>query len=365
MGRNSSMEYIPSKSGLDYFNIFQVFFLTLFFVTGIPGNSVICFLVYRSSRLRTVTMVTNLIIGNLAVADLAVCLLKVPVSVATIVAGSWVLGQLFCNVVGFINALLLFEVLYSLALVSISRYCCVVSPSKFSAFFTKRRTFFMIAGTWIFSILCALPPIFHWGYYHYEEGKATCVIAMNQSLSYTIVLAIVQFIIPFLLITVPYCKIFRFLRTHNRRLSANSITSSFRRQSRTSLFHDFKMTKLLLIIVIFFVACWAPYSVVNLLGGFNIINPIPLGLDAVCNLLTFLSSSCNPFIYGLLNNQFQKGFRDIFCAPCQKLAEEKVITGISKRSSKRGKRRKLNSLSVRHKAYFRKPDGGTQYETSL
>ncbi|XP_031556288.1 melatonin receptor type 1C-like isoform X2 [Actinia tenebrosa] len=312
-------------------------------------------------------MVTNLIIGNLAVADLAVCLLKVPVSVATIVAGSWVLGELLCNIVGFINALLLFEVLYSLALVSISRYCCVVSPSKFSSLFTKQRTFFMIGGTWILSILCAVPPIFHWGSYHYEEGKAICVISMNESLSYTIVLAMVQFIIPFLLITVPYCKIFRFLQTHNRRLSANSITSSFRRQSRTSLFHDFKMTKLLLIIVIFFVACWTPYSVVNLLAGFNIINPIPLGLDAVCNLLTFLSSSCNPYIYGLLNNQFQKGFRDVFCGLCQKFTEEKVGTGIAKRStiSKRGKRRKLNSLSIRHKASIRKCDGGTQYETSL
>jgi hypothetical protein len=230
----------------------------------------------------------------------------------------------------------------------------------------------MIATTWILSTLCAVQPIFHWGSFHYEEGKATCVIAMSESLSYTIVLAIVQFIIPFLLITVPYCQIFRFLRTHNRRLSANSITSSFRRQSRTSLFHDFKMTKLLLIIVVFFVACWTPFSVVNLLAGFGIIDPIPLVLDAVCNLLTFLSSSCNPFIYGLLNNQFQKGFRDIFCAPCRKCTQENV-TNINQRSTRSMRSRKGRSLRLRtreiqlrtYETSLRYPEPGTQYETTV
>lgn len=158
----------------DYLRIVQVVFLGLFFVTGIPGNSVICLLVYRSPRLRTVTMVTNLIVGNLAVADLAVCLLKIPVSIATVVKNQWIWNNHFCNATGFVNSLLLFEVLYSLALVSVSRYCCVVSPSKFSTIFTRRRTYGIIAATWVLSIFSAAPPLFGWGLFQYEYGKATC-----------------------------------------------------------------------------------------------------------------------------------------------------------------------------------------------
>ncbi|XP_020904270.1 melatonin receptor type 1A-like [Exaiptasia diaphana] len=336
MTNNTTLNVDPNTSNdWDYLRTIQVVFLTLFLVTGIPGNSVICLLVYRSPRLRTVTMVTNMIVGNLAVADLAVCLLRIPVSLATIVKNRWIGNQNLCSAVGFVNSLLLFEVLYSLALVSVSRYCCVVSPSKFSAIFTRKRTYGIIAGTWIVSTFWAAPPLFGWGFFHFDFGKATCVIAVKQSISYTIVLTLLQFTIPFLLITVPYFKIFRFLRTHNRRLSANSITSSFRRQSRTSLFHDFKMTKLLLIVVCFFVACWAPYTIVNLIAGFGIIPYIPLALDCTCNLLTFLSSSFNPFIYGSLNNQFRKGFRDILCASCRKYqrAKQDALFGVRTKSS--------------------------------
>lgn len=335
MKNNTTLLHVDPNTDWGYLRTIQVVFLSMFLVTGIPGNSVICLLVYRSPRLRTVTMVTNMIVGNLAVADLAVCVLRIPVSLATIVKNHWMGNQTFCSAVGFINSLLLFEVLYSLALVSVSRYCCVVSPSKFSAIFTRKRTYFIIAATWIVSTFWAAPPLFGWGFFHFDLGKATCVIAVKQSISYTIVLTLLQFTVPFLLITVPYFKIFGFLRTHNRRLSANSITSSFRRQSRTSLFHDFKMTKLLLIVVCFFVACWAPYTIVNLLAGFGIIPNIPLVLDCICNLLTFLSSSCNPFIYGSLNNQFRKGFRDILCASCRKYqrARQDGLYGVRSRSS--------------------------------
>lgn len=366
------------SSEWDNIRTIQVVCLALFLVMGIPGNSVICMLVYRSPRLRTVTMVTNLIVGNLAVSDLAVCLLKIPVSLLIIVKNQWIWNEAFCNAVGFVNSLLLFEVLYSLALVSVSRYCCVVSPSKFSAIFTRKRTYGIISVTWIMSTLSAAPPLFGWGVFQFEYGKAICVIAVRQSISYTIVLALLQFTLPFLLITIPYFKIFRFLRTHNRRLSANSITSSFRRQSRTSLFHDFKMTKLLLIVVCFFVACWAPYTVVNLLAGFGFIDNIPLVLDCICNLLTFLSSSCNPFIYGSFNNQFRKGFRDIFCSSCQanERGNDRVVrsrrlasmrSSLSLKRSLLGSRRenRRNSSKKQSRTRFSKTKENHQYETTL
>lgn len=374
-----ALDASPSTSELDYIRTLQVVFLSLFFITGIPGNSVICLLVYRSPRLRTVTMVTNLIVGNLAVSDLAVCLLKIPVSLLSIIKNQWILDNNFCNAVGFVNSLLLFEVLYSLALVSVSRYCCVVAPSKFSVIFTRRRTYGIIAATWVMSTISAAPPLFGWGLFQFEYGKAICVIGVQQSISYTIVLSLLQFALPFLLITVPYFKIFRFLRMHNRRLSANSITSSFRRQSRTSLFHDFKMTKLLLIVVCFFVACWAPYTIVNLLAGFGLINNIPLVLDCICNLLTFLSSSFNPFIYGSFNNQFRKGFRDIFCSSCRTYERENDRVGYTtrrltsnksslslKRSLLGSQRENRRNHSNKHtKTRFAKTKESHQYETTL
>ena len=51
--------------------------MSILLITGLIGNALVCFLVRRTSRLRTVT---NLIISNLAAADLGVCVFKIPVS---------------------------------------------------------------------------------------------------------------------------------------------------------------------------------------------------------------------------------------------------------------------------------------------
>ena len=300
--------------------IFQAVGMCVFILTGIPGNFLVCYLVRRTRRLRTVT---NLIISNLAVADLGVCLFNIPVSLVTVIFNRWMLTDFVCSIAGFTNALFLFEALWSLALVSISRYWCIVQPGKFSVIFTRRRTMAMITATWFLSLFCALPPLFGWSHYAFTVGKSTCYFNLSDHLPYTITLAIVVFILPYILITVPYYRIFRFIRGHSRKMSINSLSSSFRKANRPT-FQDFKVTKLLLVVVCVFVACWTPHIVVNLLNGFAVIQPIPRILDAISTFLAFLSSSCNPFIYGLMNKKFRKGFRAILCAPCQKCAKAKT-----------------------------------------
>lgn len=300
--------------------IFQGIGMCIFIFTGIPGNFLVCYLVRRTRRLRTVT---NLIISNLAVADLGVCLFNIPVSLVTVSFNSWLLTDSVCHIAGFTNAVFLFEALWSLALVSISRYWCIVQPAKFSTIFTRRRTMALITATWALSLLCALPPFFGWSHYSFRISKSTCYFDLRENIPYTVTLAIVVFILPYILITVPYYRIFRFIRGHSRKMSINGMSASVRKTNRPT-FQDFKVTKLLLVVVCVFVACWTPHIVVNLLNGFAMIQPIPRILDSISTFLTFLSSSCNPFIYGLMNKKFRKGFRAVLCAPCQKCAKKKV-----------------------------------------
>ncbi|XP_068673233.1 melanopsin-A-like [Montipora capricornis] len=312
----------PNQDDFLALRIFQGIGMCIFILTGIPGNFLVCYLVRRTRRLRTVT---NLIISNLAVADLGVCLFNIPVSLVTVIFNRWVLTDFVCQIAGFTFALFLFEALWSLALVSISRYWCIVQPAKFSYIFTRRRTMAMIIATWALSLFCALPPLFGWSRYVFTVEKSTCYFDLREKkiLPYAVTLAIVMFIIPYILITVPYSSIFRFIRGHSRRMSVNSVSSRFRKVSRPT-FQDFKVTKLLLVVVCVFVACWTLHIVVNLLKGFSMIKSIPRILDAISIFLTFLSSSCNPFIYGLMNKKFRRGFRAVLCAPCQKCHKAKV-----------------------------------------
>lgn len=180
-----------------------------------------------------------------------------------------------CQIAGFFNALLLFEAFSSLALVSISRYCCIVHPSKFSSVFSKKGTTFMILLTWALAILYAVPPFFGWSFYLYQPHKATCATELTENISYTITFAITAFIFPFILILILYFKIFRFIRATSRRLSLHTLQNvpqHNRKRTYKSLFHDFKVTRLLLVVVCVFVACWTPHIITNLVGKIHLLS---------------------------------------------------------------------------------------------
>ena len=85
------LDYISPKF---YHWIFIVLFFIVF-VVGITGNLMVCYSVWRSSHLKTVT---NYFLANLAVADFLVLLICLPPSVIQDVTQSWFLGAVMCKI---------------------------------------------------------------------------------------------------------------------------------------------------------------------------------------------------------------------------------------------------------------------------
>ena len=84
------LEYISPKF---YHWIFIVLFFIVF-VVGISGNLMVCYSVWRSTQLKTVT---NYFLANLAAADFLVLLVCLPPSVIQDVTQSWFLGAALCK----------------------------------------------------------------------------------------------------------------------------------------------------------------------------------------------------------------------------------------------------------------------------
>ena len=85
------LDYISPKF---YHWIFIVLFFIVF-VVGISGNLMVCYSVWRSTQLKTVT---NYFLANLAAADFLVLLICLPPSVIQDVTQSWFLGAAMCKI---------------------------------------------------------------------------------------------------------------------------------------------------------------------------------------------------------------------------------------------------------------------------
>ena len=89
--RQLLLDYLSPKF---YHWIFIVLFFIVF-VVGLTGNVMVCYCVWKSNHMKTVT---NYFLVNLAVADFLVILLCLPPSVIQDVTQSWFLGSAMCKI---------------------------------------------------------------------------------------------------------------------------------------------------------------------------------------------------------------------------------------------------------------------------
>lgn len=288
--------------------------LSVVFLVGVSGNAIICNTFRKNASLQTVT---NLVIINMATTAIIQCLLNIPVSLTNLVLGRWAFGDVYCQVNGLSSSVCLFESMFSLVVLSGSRYCCILHPTTFQATFSKRRTLSMIASSWLLAFALSSPPLFGWSDFQPGASEMMCVSMWKHSVSYTSFVAITVFLIPTCAIIAVYSKIYRHIKAHQRLLKLYTLATAVplgntlhrRRRSSGSVFKDYQVTKLILTLFVIFVASWGPYFAVNLIFE-ALEDTIPARLDVILTWSIICNTACSPIVYGLMNRQLRRGFCD-------------------------------------------------------
>ena len=105
---------------------------------------------------------SNLFLLNLAAADLLVSVLNMPLTIATILHGSWMFGEFLCTLTAFLNLLSFVTSVMSLAMVRVNRYHFVVKWKTYQRNFSKRICAVYITLVWLFPGVLCLPPLLGW-----------------------------------------------------------------------------------------------------------------------------------------------------------------------------------------------------------
>ena len=274
------------------------------------GNVLVCIAVYRSPRLRNVT---NMFVVALAISDLAMGCFAMPITSGILIQGGLPYSFSVCTLHGFCILTFAIFSLETLWAIAINRYCCIVKPQRYSSFFTVKKTFCYIMFVVFFALTCSIPPLLSLDiHYAFQPGKAMCLYPFESSLSFTLFLEIVCINIPLAIIAMCYFKVYKVVRDANRTFAQNN-----RGQTGHSTKHlsanveEAKVTKTLVAVLIGFVSCWLPISVVDIIDVVMGAPTLPRQLYLTYALLAYTSSTINPFIYGVFNRTFRKEFKKI------------------------------------------------------
>ncbi|XP_055590856.1 substance-P receptor-like [Uranotaenia lowii] len=272
---------------------------------GIFGNVALLCIICTLRQLRTPT---NYLIANLAVADLATVAVCPAMFMLHDFYQNYVMGAIGCQLEGFLEGSLLITSVLCLCAISYDRLTAIVFPRK--SRLTNRGVIFLIACTWCFGFLLALPLSIYRSYKerqwkNYLETFCTENTEFLPRYWHVLIGALVWF--PLAVMICCYSIIFMKLDRYERKV--------LNREHPIAVCYKKKVAKCLFIVLIVFILLRIPFTTLVFIryNRFMTENTTQIGQDFlilwyVSHYLIFLNAAVNPVIYGLTNDNFRKAY---------------------------------------------------------
>ncbi|XP_008482465.1 gastrin/cholecystokinin type B receptor-like [Diaphorina citri] len=264
-------------------------------VLGIVGNVLIVLTTWLYKRMKSPT---NLFLSSLAVTDLLLIILCIPVKIAKLFSYTWSMGVFLCKTVHYMQNFTAICSVLTLTVMSIERYYAIMYPMKAKYICTMSQTKKTIAAIWLISAILAAPillvqillPV------GVKIQAFWCVRNLDNLLLwriYEVYMLLVILVVPTTIMTVTYSTIA--LEIH-------------------------RIIKMLIVIVVVFVICWAPMLIDNLLTAWSFIPYERTGefvhykyMGIAFHLMAYLNSCVNPIVYGFMSKHFRESFKKTLC----------------------------------------------------
>ncbi|XP_065646427.1 alpha-1A adrenergic receptor [Hydra vulgaris] len=356
MVRNETLEKFSKE-----IIIIKSLYLVICIILGLIGNLVVLITILKYRKLQTIT---NYFVLNLSITDLLFIICCMPTIIITTIAEKWLLGDVVCNIIGFLNVLLCTNSIWNLVMISINRYLNVAKPKRIKEIYTRKKTILMIISVWIVSGIVSVPPLLNWS--SYKPGPNFCTVDRKGAKSFYFLILFIMYILPLLILASLYSCIFFILKKKeknillkcninyiehsdckgkasihkndllpcqagNKRISHKKIMINYfinknndtykvsvkkaqnhnkKLQKRVKLYKQYQITRRLIVLVLSFFLCWTPFFIGSFLITFGVENKKNFSFTTFGVMCGCLSSISNPFIYSM-NGSFRNHLRKL------------------------------------------------------
>nr|XP_032817159.1 melanin-concentrating hormone receptor 1-like [Petromyzon marinus] len=290
---------------------------------GVTGNLLVLFTLLRkrARRFRALCTAPDVFICSLSLVD-ALFLLGMPFLLHQLVGdGEWKFGAALCTTIAATDAACQFASTYILTLMTLDRYLATVYAVRSAPMRTPRLALCVVLCAWALSLLTVTPVWLFARLLHTADGRTRCAMLLPNPGTdiywYTLYQFVLAFAAPVLVICATYARILRHMSTLDASpplvaFSSNSGGggggggASGRWGSNVLEHRTRRITRMALAVCVSFVACWAPFYALQLIGLSQPRAPPHLVVYDVAIGLGYLNSCVNPFLYVALSDTFKK-----------------------------------------------------------
>ncbi len=297
--------------------------ILLLLLASVIGNLAVLVAVYTNRHLRD--ELSSVFIVNLSFTDLASALTVILTSFVAVCADYWPMGQVVCDIVCMANYCFIIVSMLTLSFISVDRYIAVVRPLCYHRMVNKTKVHLMIAYSWFQGMaFSVVPVIYRWVKYDYWEG--TCAIQWHQqrdqTLRYVITAFVVCFLFPSIILVVCYSQVVKTAKSTIIMIAPvtysdhgqGDIPDQGHGQGQSMKYTtSYKAIYGLLVVVVAFFVCMAPFSVTKLYKvSVSHDNVLKNYVSLVSSVIAYMSSALNPLIYGIFRKDFRTAFKLLF-----------------------------------------------------
>lgn len=265
----------------------------LVFLLSLLGNALVVLVVLSSQISRSVT---DIYLLNLAIADLLFAL-TLPIWAAYKVKG-WIFGTPLCKIVSFLKEVNFYSGILLLACISVDRYLAIVHATRT---LTQKRHWvkFICLGIWTLSLILSLPMLLFRNTVEYKSNFFCYEDMGTNTTKWRLVMRILPqtfgFLLPLLVMLICYG------------LTLRTLFEAHMGQKHRAM-------RVIFAVVLIFLLCWLPHNLVLVADTLLRIGLIPDScqrrnqIDRALNateILGFLHSCLNPFIYAFIGQRFR------------------------------------------------------------
>ncbi|NXQ83634.1 GPR19 protein, partial [Nyctibius grandis] len=283
-------------------------------LVSVFGNSLVCLVIHRSRRTQSTT---NYFVVSMACADLLSSVASVPFVLLQFTWGRWMLGNVMCKLVRYIQYLTPGVQIYVLLSISIDRFYTIIYPLSFKV--SRGNAKKMILASWLLDALFAVPAFFFYG--SNTDNHCNFFLPTSwQGALYGIIHLLLVFVIPSILIILFYYKVI----TYIWRIATDSGT--VRRTMNIVPRAKVKTIKMLLVLNSLFLLSWLPFHVVQLWHPQESDYRKSSLVFLAITWISFSSSASKPALYSVYNASFRREMKETCCMSAMKCYRSHAYT---------------------------------------
>ncbi|XP_078355888.1 adenosine receptor A2b-like [Oculina patagonica] len=282
----------------------------------ILANLLVLASIRTNSRLRSPEYI---LILSLSLSDLMVGVFLIPARTLELFSIEYTRQFVWCKMTICLTLLSLSASLLNLLAVTMDRFLAISYSLKYKSFITLSRIYLTIAAVWITALTVSLVPLFGAGTKSVEISRPQhlCRFADVLEETYLVLYFVFICVMPTMLITVAYFKIFLLARSQERRIASlqvydveGSEQATVRKQSSKQIIfiRDSKAARTIAIVIGLFYLCWVPFFADILVTIFKQ-EAVSYLFTAIVSCIVYSNSAINPLVYGCLNQEFKNTYK--------------------------------------------------------